>query len=94
MKIPEYILKNINQIGKYGFRLSRLEKQLYSWLELYGINTEELDTELEILIHNHNGEFLIKELERRLENENQVNVRTKKRNEREKRSKEEHNTTN
>lgn len=92
MKIPAYILKTINQIEKHGFRLERLEKQLYGWLELYNIDTDSLDLELDSLIHAHNGSQLITELEGRLKSEEQVNVRTKKCNEREKHNKEKYDT--
>lgn len=66
MQLSKRIIRCINLIEKHGFKLSRLEEQLYRWLERNKIDSEELDGELDTLFHNHSGEDLIKELERRL----------------------------
>lgn len=64
MNIPQRVLRCINLIEKHGFRFERLEKELYEWLELKKINPEKLDTELDILLHDHSGTQLIKKLEK------------------------------
>lgn len=74
MQLSKRILRCISLIEKHGFKLSRLEDQFYRWLEKNKIDPDTLDIEIDILFHEHNGEGLIKELERRIDkDEEEIN---------------------
>lgn len=73
MQLSKRILRCIGLIEKHGFKLARLEEQFYRWLEKNKIDPDTLDVEIDTLFHQHNGKGLIKELERRLDkNENKI----------------------
>lgn len=65
MNIPQRMRRCIGLIEKHGFRLERLEAELYEWLEKNKVNINSIDSELESLIHGHDGNNLIKKLEKK-----------------------------
>lgn len=65
MKIPKYILNAIKSIELHGAILAENEATLYKWLESRGIKADEddIDNELDFLMHSHDGSELIERLE-------------------------------
>lgn len=65
MKVPKHIKETINCIEKTTKKLGNLEYKIYDWLESKEIDIDNLDMELEFLMHHGNGKYLIESLERK-----------------------------